>query len=496
MRREKILYVNAVVDMNERELNELVNRLLQLPHESEVVEFKHAENNFDNDDLGRYFSALSNEANLKGLEFGWLVFGIKNKTHEVLGTNYRNSSNSLHSMKKTIADQTTNRITFEEIYDFEYSSKRIVLFQIPAAPIGIPIAFKGHYYGREHESLSALNILEIEKIRSQQITCTFESNIIKRDLTPKEVLSFLDYKTLFHCIDRILPTDDEAVLDIMLEYGFVVRNNDSYSITNMGALLLANKLADFPSLDGRQIIVRRYNGTNNRVLALEQYGKKGYVVGFQGLLKFISDNSSEEKISVTREYIPTYPIVAIREFLANALVHQDFSIKGMPITIEIYANRLVITNPGKSLNDVNRLIDLPPHSRNEKLAQSMYLMHLCERRGSGYDRAVEAIEKMGLPGYQTESGDHFTRVTLYPKKSFEEMTKEERVLACYQHACLLYEDRMSLNNESVRERFGLDKHQSAVASHIITDTIDAGFIKLTNPNGMSRKFATYIPYYG
>ena len=92
--------------------------------------------------------------------------------------------------------------------------------------------------------------------------------------------------------------------------------------------------------------------------------------------------------------------------MANALVHQDFSIKGMPITIEIYANRLVITNPGKSLNDVNRLIDLPPHSRNEKLAQSLYLMHLCERRGSGYDRAVEAIEKMGLPGYQTESGEY------------------------------------------------------------------------------------------
>ena len=84
----------------------------------------------------------------------------------------------------------------------------------------------------------------------------------------------------------------------------------------------------------------------------------------------------------------------------------------------------------------------------------------------------------------------------YARQLRKEMTKEERVLACYQHACLLYEDRMSLNNESVRERFGLDKHQSAVASHIITDTIDAGFIKLTNPNGMSRKFATYIPYYG
>ena len=482
--------------MNDIELISLLDNLLRLPHETEVVEFKHAENNFDNDTLGHYFSALSNEANLKGLECGWLVFGVQNKTHEVLGTNYKKSSEQRHSMKKYIADQTTNRITFDEIYELVYNNKRVVMFKIPAAPIGIPIAYKGHYYGREHESLSALSIYEIEKIRSQQLTCNFESNIIKSNLQANQVLRLLDYNAIYQCVNRPIPNSDDAIIEYLIELGYVIPTNDALSITNMGALLFANNLKDFPTVEGRQVIVRKYNGSNNRVLSLEQKGSRGYAAGFAGLMKFIMEHSSVEQITTTREYIPTYPLVAIREFVANAFVHQDFSIKGMPLTIEIYSNRLVITNPGKSLNDVNRLIDLPPHSRNEKFAQSLYLMNLCERRGSGYDRAVEAIEHMGLPGYQTESCENFTRVTMYPKKSFEEMTKEERVLACYQHACLLYEDRKSLNNESVRERFGLDKNQSGIASHIITDTIEAGYIKLTNPNGTSRKFATYIPYYG
>ena len=121
-------------------------------------------------------------------------------------------------------------------------------------------------------------------------------------------------------------------------------------------------------------------------------------------------------------------------------IHQDFSIKGMPITIEIFADRLVMTNPGFCMNDINRLIDLPPHSRNEEMAQLMLQLDMCERRGSGYDRAVAAIEEMKLPAYKVQSGEDYTRVYLYPQKSLNEMTREEKVTACYQHACILYED--------------------------------------------------------
>ena len=156
----------------ETQLTEILNSLLTMPAETEIVEFKKAENTFSDTDLGQYFSALSNEANLKAQEQAWLVFGIDNKTHNTIGTNYKPTRSSLDELKKKIADQTTNRITFDEIYEIHYNTKRLILFQIPAAPKGIPIAYQGHYYGRDGESLVALNLHEIELIRSQAIIKT------------------------------------------------------------------------------------------------------------------------------------------------------------------------------------------------------------------------------------------------------------------------------------------------------------------------------------
>ena len=158
--------------------------------------------------------------------------------------------------------------------------------------------------------------------------------------------------------------------------------------------MFAARNNDFPELAKRVVTIRKYIGTNNRNQLSERPSNCGYAVDFEDMIDFIMKSSSTEDIDVLRQDVPTYPRVAIREFVANALVHQDFSISGMPITIEIFSNRLVITNPGIPLNDINRLIDLPPYSRNEVLAQSLFLLGICERRGSGIDRAVEAIEKM------------------------------------------------------------------------------------------------------
>jgi predicted HTH transcriptional regulator len=222
----------------------------------------------------------------------------------------------------------------------------------------------------------------------------------------------------------------------------------------------------------------------------------GYAVGFEKLVDTIMQFTGTEHIEVKRTTVPVYPRVAIRELAANLCIHQDFSITGMPITIEVYDNRLVMTNPGTCLNDVNRLIDLPPHSRNEGIAQLMLQLDLCERRGSGYDRAVEAIEAMLLPAYKVQSGDDYTRVFLYPKKDVKEMTKEERVQACYQHTCLLYEDKVAVTNQKMRERFGLDLKGTSLISHIIADTMECGLIKYENPGMSSKRYATYIPFYG
>ncbi|WP_428653218.1 ATP-binding protein [Runella sp.] len=155
--------------MSDKELYSILKNFLSFPAETEWLEFKEAKNNFDFDDLGKYFAAISNEANLKGKEFGWLIFGVKDNSKSIVGSNYRITNRAkLDSLKSEIANHT-NGHTFQEIFELQLPEGRVVMFQIPAAPRGIPITWKGHFYGRNAESLSGLSISEIEQIRGQVI---------------------------------------------------------------------------------------------------------------------------------------------------------------------------------------------------------------------------------------------------------------------------------------------------------------------------------------
>ncbi|MBN2232420.1 MAG: ATP-binding protein, partial [Deltaproteobacteria bacterium] len=146
--------------------SEKLKSLLELPAETETVEFKEAKNGYDFTKLGRYFSALSNEANLNRHSNAWLVFGVNNH-RQVVGTKYRSNRPELDSLKEEIANKISHRITFVEIHEVAHQNGRVILFQIPAAPKGLPVAFEGHYYGRDGEALSPLNLEEIERIRAQ-----------------------------------------------------------------------------------------------------------------------------------------------------------------------------------------------------------------------------------------------------------------------------------------------------------------------------------------
>ena len=153
--------------MTTEQLQETLDNLRNLTAENEIVEFKEAKNNFDFSKLGKYFSAISNEANLCGKKYGWLVFGVEDKKHSIVGTTYRSHRSDLDKLKGEIANKTTNRISFIDIHEVDTADGRVIMFQIPAAPKGIPVAFDGHYYARDGEELSPLNIEKIERIRSQ-----------------------------------------------------------------------------------------------------------------------------------------------------------------------------------------------------------------------------------------------------------------------------------------------------------------------------------------
>ena len=151
---------------------------LRYHYENEVVEFKKAENSFSFDELGKYFSALSNEANLRDKDFAWLIFGVHDKTREILGTSYKNGMKSLQKLKYDLSQHTTDRNTFRDIYELEVEGKRVLMFQIPAAPRGIPMAWQGHFYARRGESLVALDMSKYEEIRRQTVNEDWTAEVV------------------------------------------------------------------------------------------------------------------------------------------------------------------------------------------------------------------------------------------------------------------------------------------------------------------------------
>lgn len=480
------------MEWKEKAVQTLRESLYPVPTELNELDWKSGLST-KTDRLAQHISAFAN--NRGG---GMLVYGVHNNG-KCSSITQEEADEIVQKLGNIAHNNLVCPIQIEhDIIEFEGHS---ILFVYIPEQKNKPVYLRGKdifsSYCRSAGRTEKMSQHAIKLLLAESEGISFEQAVAMADVDGEDVLRLLNYKKFYEMLDRPIPTTTDGILSNMAEYKICEYDNKRklWAITNLGAIMFADNLKDFKSLETKSVIVRRYAGTNNRTTILEQFGRYGYAVGFDGLIDFIMKNTSVENIDVRREDIPTYPRIAIREFVANALVHQDFAITGIPITIEIFSNRLVITNPGAPLNDINRLIDLPPNSRNEKLAHLMFLLGICERRGSGIDRAVEAIEKMYLPAVKITKSEQSTRVILFPKKNIQEMTKREKIDICYQHACLMFEDHRPINNQSIRERFNLDKNKSSVASRIIADTVEAGLIKMSDVD-MSKKYATYIPYYG
>ena len=465
--------------------------LSPIPQELNGIDWKCALSD-KSERLAQHLCAFSNTEN-----GGYIVFGINDADVSFVDL----SKDDIEEITQRMGNIAKNNLAWSiqlEHAVVDYKGHALLFIRIPEQT-NKPIYLRGkdiyEAYIRSAGHTVKMSREQVHELIAQSHGLTFEDRVAMNVNSADDVLRLLDYGKFFELLHKNIPTDRPRIIMQLEEYGLIATKGDAYEILNLGAILFARELREFNNLRGKEIIVRRYEGTNNRVLNIEYVCNSGYAVGFEDLIDFIAKNTSVERIEVMRSNEPSYPIVAVRELLANMMVHQDFTIKGMLSTVEIFTNRITFTNPGSSLNDVNRLIDLPPHSRNEKMAQLMLLLDMCERRGSGIDRATDAIGQMKLPAYKAQSGDDYTRITLYPKKSVKDMTREERIAACYQHACLLYEDGQAINNLSVRERFNINSKQSAMASRILADTYDSGLIKLENPETSSKRYTSYIPFY-
>ena len=264
------------------------------------------------------------------------------------------------------------------------------------------------------------------------------------------------------------------------------------------AIAAARQLKDFPNLARKAIRVVIYRGTNKVDTIEELSGQRGYAVGFEGLIGYLRKMLPHSEVikQSLRTEVSVYPEIALRELIANALIHQDFHINGTGPMVDVYSDRIAITNPGTLLHGKrpDRLIGATPESRNEKLAFSFRRFRICEERGTGFQKVVQAIELFGMPPLRITPEANTFSVTLSAPRKFADMATPERIEACYQHAVLQYLSSQTLTNTTLRERFKLHDKQRNAITNLIGEAVTAGRIRRKDTSS-GNKFAEYIPYW-
>lgn len=486
--------------MNEQELKILLEGLVKLPKESEWVEFKL---NFHSvEEIGEYISALANGACLLNQENGYLVFGVENTKHTIVGTTFKPSMHTVkgqeleHYLHKFLNPRIDFRI-YEFVYKDHGSEKSIAIFEIPAA-LNRPVKYDQVGYLRIGSYTSKLTEYPEKeaKIWNKKGQKTFELEIAKRNVTSDDVIRLLDTQSYFDLLKLPFPNSRSAVLEKFESEKFIKSTSGKYHITNLGAILFAKDIDQFDHLSRKAVRVIVYKGKNKVFTIREQIGKKGYAIGFEGLITFINSQlpANEEIGRAFRKEARMYPEIAIRELVANALIHQDFNETGTGPMIEIFIDRIEFTNPGLPLITTSRFID-EYQSRNEILASFMRRIGICEEKGSGIDKVIFNAELYQLPAPDFQEKEKHTKTIMYSFKELNDMDKNDKVRATYQHACLCYVSNEKMTNQSLRKRFQIAEHNYSIASRIIRDALQSNLIKEDDPESNSRKFAKYIPFW-
>ena len=389
-------------------MNSRLNQLLQLDNENEVVEFKEAKNTYDFNKLGKYFSALSNEANLKNLKCSWLVFGVKDN-QTVVGSQFRCSPKDLQSLKKEIADKTTNRLTFIDIHEVTHTNGRVLLFEIPAAPQGLPVAWDGHYYGRDGESLGPLNLEEIERIRAQSTVYDWSAVILTG-----ATLDDLDAAAIKLAREKFIQKNSKLTeeaeqwdIETFLNKAKLTING---KITRTAILLLGKHEASHwlnPASATITWILKDRDGLERDY----QHFSCPIILGVDEVFHKIRNLKYRymKEGTLFPEEVDQYDPYIIREALNNAIAHQDYELGGKVTLVEFEDGRLCFSNLGQFIpGSVESVIQADaPESRyrNRFLADAMVNLNMIDTIGSGI-RKMFIIQKkryFPLPEYELDN---------------------------------------------------------------------------------------------
>ena len=442
--------------------------------------------------LSQHISAF---ANYKG--GGFLVFGID--SGEIMGIKNEECDQILKTLGNIARQNLVPPILLDHAV-VEYQNKNILFIKIDEAkekPVHLRNGSIYDSYTRSAGQTRRLEKTEVANLISVSQGLRFEDGIAMTGLTAEDVLKLIDFTAYFDLTERVLPDGNDAILDVLCAEKLVRKNGVTFDMTNLGAILFAKNIEEFDNLKRKAVRVIIYDGKDRLKTIKELDGKKGYASGFESLIYFINNLLPTNEVIKTalRADVKMYPEIAIRELVANALIHQDFYITGTGPMIEIFTDRIEISNPGQPLIDTLRLLDAPPQSRNEKLASIMRRFKVCEERGSGIDKVVFQTEFFQLPAPDFIKTDNHFKSILFSQKKLSQMSKDDKIRACYLHCCLKYVAGGKMNNTSLRERFQIEEKNYPIASGIISDTVAVGLVRPFDINNKSKRYISYIPFW-
>jgi ATP-dependent DNA helicase RecG len=467
---------------------ETLEKWLLAPTETERLEFKEAKLQYDSTKLLKYCVALANEGG------GYIVLGVTDKRpRQVVGSQAWSTAKDLNKIKAHIFQKLRFRV---DITELQHPNGRVLIFEVPSRPMGQALEYEGTYLMRVGEELQPMTGDRLKQIFAEDQQDWF-SQPARLDTSPDEVIALLDTQTYFELLKVPYPTTRDAVLERLQSQDLIKQSTQGWTITNLAAIVLAKKLDAFSlALDRKAPRVIIYEGFNKLQTRDDKTWNQGYAVTFEELVSFIYSSAPQNRFieEAVREEVKMFPMQALRELIANALVHQDFLVTGASVMIEMYSDRVEISNPGIPPIPVNRFID-EYRSRNEQLADLMRRLGICEEKGSGIDKVISAAEFFQLPAPDFRVGGTRTTSVLFAYQVFDDMSKSDRIRACYQHCCLQHVSNRKMSNQTLRKRFRLSESKTATVSLIIGATKDAGLIKTDDSESSSTRYARYLPFW-
>lgn len=484
--------------MEQQRIIDLVDDLRSQPAETEWLEFKTSL--WDPKKIGQLVSALSNSARLCEQKAGFLVWGIDDTTHNVVGTNIEPQQEKVGNQEFEMwLMQRLSPSLSPQFHTVRHADGRVVLLEIPA-PTEAPIAFDKIHYFRIGSATTKMSDYpsKYKELIEKIIPYSWENSVALRYLSSDEVLHLLDYVSYFELTDHRIPEKTQQILT-SLEAGKLIERDvgERWNILNLGAILFAENLEKFDSnIQKKAVRVARYEGTSRVTnLTHRRDMRKGYASDFRELLEYINSLYPQTEIigQALRESRPMFPSIAIRELVANALIHQDMTITGAGPKIDLFSDRIEISNPGNPLVGPHRMLDRQPRTRNNAMVSLMRRMDMCEDDGLGMDKVFYECERYKLPAPQLVASSDSMKVIVHGPRAFDQLSNQERVNTCYWHCVLRYEvEREIMSVSSLRERFCVDTEidieqihtviENAVAQDLIIQTAGNGDDSEYEPN--------------